>query len=70
MHHVHGGGPTHGTEGPLAVSSGGFMTDLASQFLQTARTLDPNRAQKADDADTNDLETINVYTVGISPSNM
>ena len=46
------------------------MTDLASQFLQTARTLDPNRAQKADDADTNDLKTINVYTVGISPSNM
>jgi alcohol oxidase len=61
-HQVHGGGATHGTEGPLAVSSGGFLTDLANQFLQTARTLDPDRAQKPDDADSNDLKTINVYT--------
>ena len=69
-HHVHGGGPTHGTEGPLAVSSSRFMTDLTNQFLQTGRTLDPDRAQEADDADSNDLKTINFYTVGVSPSNM
>ncbi|KAH9046735.1 alcohol oxidase-like protein [Lactarius hengduanensis] len=57
---VPGGGPTHGTDGPLAVSLSGFVTDLAEQFLQVARTLDPDRAQKPDDADLNDLETINV----------
>ncbi|KAI9453455.1 alcohol oxidase-like protein [Lactarius psammicola] len=57
-----GGGPTHGTDGPLGVSRGGFSSDLEEQFLQTARALDPDRAQKPDDADTNDLETINVYT--------
>ncbi|KAI9439017.1 alcohol oxidase-like protein [Lactarius indigo] len=59
---VPSGGPTHGTEGPLGVSRGGFSSDLEEQFLQTARTLDPDRAQKPDDTDTNDLETINVYT--------
>ena len=46
------------------------MTDIANQFLQTGRTLDPDRAQEADDADSNDLKTINVYTVGVLPSNM
>ncbi|KAH8989706.1 hypothetical protein EDB92DRAFT_1947153 [Lactarius akahatsu] len=60
------GGPTHGTDGPLGVSRGGFLTDVAEQFLQGARKLDPDRAQKPDDADTNDLETINVYTVCVS----
>ncbi|KAI9453454.1 alcohol oxidase-like protein [Lactarius psammicola] len=59
---VPGVGPTHGTDGPLAVSPGGFFTDLAEQFLRVTRTLDPDRAQKPDDTDTNDLETINVYT--------
>jgi alcohol oxidase len=59
---IPGGGATHGTDGPLAVSEGGFMTDLGEQFLQVARTLDPDRAQKPDDTDSNDLETINVYT--------
>ncbi|KAH9017281.1 alcohol oxidase-like protein [Lactarius hengduanensis] len=59
---VPGGGPTHGTDGPLAVSAGGFITDLAEQFLQVARTFDPDHAQKPDDTDPNDLETINVYT--------
>ncbi|KAH9033868.1 alcohol oxidase-like protein [Lactarius pseudohatsudake] len=59
---VPGGGLTHGTDGPLGVSPGGFFSDLAEQFLQVAQELDPDRAQKLDDADTNDLETINVYT--------
>ena len=44
------------------------MTDLAKQFLQVARTLDPDNAQKPDDTDSNDLKTINVYTVGTSCS--
>ncbi|KAF8262163.1 alcohol oxidase [Lactarius quietus] len=61
-YHVPGGGPTHGTDGPLAVSQGGFASDLAEQFLQVARTLDPGLAHKPEDADTNDLETINVCT--------
>ncbi|KAN0140562.1 hypothetical protein V8E53_001771, partial [Lactarius tabidus] len=61
-HYVRGGEPTHGREGPLAVSPGGFLIDLSKQFLQTVRTLDPNHAQKPDDTDTNDLKTINVYT--------
>ncbi|KAH9046729.1 alcohol oxidase-like protein [Lactarius hengduanensis] len=56
------GDPTHGTDGPLGVSPGGFFSDLAQQFLQVARKFDPDRTQKPDDADTNDLETINVYT--------
>lgn len=41
------------------------MTDLGEQFLQVARTLDPDHAQKPDDTDSNDLETINVYTVSV-----
>ena len=57
-------------DGPLAVSPGGFLTDIAEQFLQTARALDPDRAQKPDDTDLNDLETINVYVVGNSRSTM
>ncbi|KAF8263965.1 alcohol oxidase-like protein [Lactarius quietus] len=50
-----GGGPTHGTDGPLAVSPGGFFTDLGEQFLEVARKLDPDHAQKPDDTDSNDL---------------
>jgi len=63
---IPGAGPTHGTDGPLAVSPAGFHSDLEEQFLKVARTLDPDRAQKLDKVDTNDLETINVYTVGVS----
>ena len=68
MYDVPGGGPTHGTDGPLAVSPGGFTTDLAEQFLQVARTFYPDHAQKPDDADLNDLETINVYAVSVFQS--
>ncbi|KAF8262154.1 hypothetical protein EI94DRAFT_731781 [Lactarius quietus] len=59
---IPGGGTTHGTDGPIAVSEGGFITDLGDQFLQVARKLDPDHAQKPVDTDSNDLETINVYT--------
>ena len=58
-------GSTHGTDGPLKVSFGAILVDCAEQFLQVARTLDPARARAPTDADTNDLSTINVYTVGV-----
>jgi len=47
----------------------GFFLDLAEQFPQVARALDSDCAQKPDDADTNDSETVNVtvYMVGVSP---
>ncbi len=63
-----GGGPTHGTDGPLNVASAieGTLGDFDEQFLQVARTLDPARARAPADTDTNDLSTINVYTVGVS----
>lgn len=60
-----GGGPTHGTDGPLKVSLGRTLLDAGEQFLQVARALDPVRARAPSDADTNDLSTINVYTVGV-----
>jgi hypothetical protein len=55
--------PTHGTDGPLKVSL--VVDDCAEQFLQVGGALDPTRAQAPSDTDTNDLSTINVYTVGI-----
>ncbi|KAI0265987.1 alcohol oxidase-like protein [Gloeopeniophorella convolvens] len=55
------GGPTHGRDGPLRVSYGGKFIDIGQQFLEVARTLDPSRAS-APDADSNNLDTINVYT--------
>jgi alcohol oxidase len=58
--------PTHGTDGPLKVSLGGLATNIGEQFLQVARTFDPARATAPPDTDTNDLSTINVYTVGVS----
>ncbi|KAF8263967.1 alcohol oxidase-like protein [Lactarius quietus] len=58
---VPGGGPTHGTDGPLTVSPGGFFTDLGEQFLQVGRKLNPDYAKKPDNADLNDLETVNVF---------
>ena len=60
-----GDGPTHGTDGPLNASLAD--DELANQFLQVARALDPARARAPSefDADTNDLSTIDVYTVGV-----
>jgi alcohol oxidase len=58
-------GPTHGTDGPLKVSPGAQVTDFGEQFLQIARALDPTRAKLPPDTDSNDLSTINVYTVGL-----
>ena len=37
--------------------------DFGDQYLQVARALDPARASLPPDTDTNDLKTINVYTV-------
>ena len=62
-----GDGPTHGTDGPLEVSLAvdEVLADCSEQFLQVARAFDPMRARAPPDADTNDLSTINVYTVGV-----
>jgi len=38
--------------------------DLGDQYLQAAAALDPTRARAPPDTDTNDLKTIDVYTVG------
>jgi hypothetical protein len=64
---IPGGGPTHGTDGPLNVSLAieGTLGNVDEQFLQVARALDPARARAPPDTDSNDLSTINVYTVGI-----
>jgi hypothetical protein len=64
---ISGGGPTHGTDGPLNVAYAikGTLGDFDEQFLQVARALDPARARAPPDTDTNDLSTINVYTVGV-----
>jgi hypothetical protein len=64
---IPGGGPTHGTDGPLNVAYAieGTLGDFDEQFLQVARALDPGRARAPADTDTNDLSTINVYTVGV-----
>jgi hypothetical protein len=61
------GGPTHGTDGPLNVAFAieGTLGDFDEQFLQVARAFDPVRARAPPDTDTNDLSTINVYTVGV-----
>jgi alcohol oxidase len=59
------GGPTHGIDGPFKVSSGGLVADFGEQFLQVARALDPARATAPPNTDTNNLSTINVYTVGV-----
>ena len=39
--------------------------DFGDQYLQVARALDPVRGRLPPDTDTNDLKTINVYTVGV-----
>jgi hypothetical protein len=64
-----GDGPTHGTDGPLnvALAKDGLLADCNEQFLQVARAFDPARAREPLDTDTNDLSTINVYTVGVLP---
>jgi len=39
--------------------------DFGDQYLQVTRALDPARGRLPPDTDTNDLKTINVYTVGV-----
>ena len=56
------GGPTHGTDGPIKVSRV-MSLKLGDQYLQVAAALDPTRARAPPDTDTNDLKTIDVYTV-------
>jgi len=61
---IAGGSPTHGSDGPLKVSLGVTTLDFGEQYLQAAAALDPARSRAQPYTDTNDLSTIDVYTVG------
>jgi alcohol oxidase len=61
---IAGGTLTHGSDGPLKVSLGVTTLDFGDQYLQAAAALDPARSRAQPYTDTNDLSTINVYTVG------
>jgi len=63
---ISSGAPTHGTGGPLKVSRV-LSLDFGDQYLQVVGTLDPTRARAPPETDTNDLKTINVYSVGVLP---
>jgi len=63
---ISNGAPTHGTEGPLKVSRV-LSLDFGDQYLQVVAALDPARASASPETDTNDLKTINVYSVGVLP---
>ncbi|KAI0044618.1 GMC oxidoreductase [Auriscalpium vulgare] len=54
------GARTHGSGGPLKVSYGGHFTNVGKDLLDVARAYDTLRSSK-EDADPNDLETVNVY---------
>lgn len=61
---IAGGSRTHGSDGPLKVSLGVTTLDFGDQYLQAAAALDPARSRTQPYTDTNDLSTIDVYTVG------
>jgi len=63
---ISNGAPMHGTEGPLKVSRV-LSLDFGDQYLQVVAALDPVRAHASPETDTNDLKTINVYSVGVLP---
>ncbi|KAG1802456.1 alcohol oxidase-like protein [Suillus subaureus] len=50
--------PTHGYNGPIKVSSGGYKMGISDEFIQVGTTY--HKRQYADD--TNDLETCNTYS--------
>ncbi|KAG1767730.1 GMC oxidoreductase-domain-containing protein [Suillus placidus] len=50
--------PTHGYDGPIKVSSGGFKMGISDEFIQVGTTY--HKRQYADDTD--DLETCNTYS--------
>jgi hypothetical protein len=56
---VQPGLPTHGYDGPIKVSSGGYKLGISDEFIQVGTTY--HKRQYADD--TNDLETCNTYSV-------
>lgn len=56
------GAERHGTSGPINVSRGGIYSNAGKQFLDVAKQMDPGRVLD-EDADTNNLETVNVYCV-------
>jgi len=65
---VHPGRPTHGYDGPIKVSSGGYKLVIGEEFIDVGKTY--HKRQYADDTD--DLETCNTYSVCTSnvPSNL
>ncbi|KAI9432495.1 alcohol oxidase-like protein [Lactarius indigo] len=67
---VPGGGTTHGTDGPLAVSLGGFLTDLAEQFLQVARTPRPRSWINGETGTRSDVPHNMIYPLKDTRSNL
>ena len=65
MYQVTRDAPTHGTDGPLKVSGSSIFLDFGHQYLQVVGGLDPARTREPPETDTNDLKTINLYTVGL-----
>jgi hypothetical protein len=53
--------PTHGYDGPIKVSAGGYKLDICDEFVRVGMTY--HKRPYADD--TNDLETCNTYSVRI-----
>ena len=52
--------PTHGYDGPLKVSYGGYFTNIAKAFLEVGKQYDTDRGS-TDDA--SDMININAYGV-------
>ena len=53
--------PTHGYDGPIKVSAGGYKLGICDEFVRVGMTY--HKRPYADD--TNDLETCNTYSVRI-----
>ncbi|KAI0066441.1 alcohol oxidase-like protein [Artomyces pyxidatus] len=53
--------PAHGHDGPLKVSYGGIFTNLGQQSLAAARSFDKERQGVDENADANDMTSVNVY---------
>jgi len=56
--------PTHGYNGPIKVSSGGYKLDVAQEFIDVGKVY--HKRPYADDTD--DLETCNMYSVRAFPT--
>ena len=54
--------PTHGYDGPLKISHGGFYTNMGKQFLEVAASYDKTRGTTDDPSD---MIGINAYGVSL-----